>query len=222
MLYFIQRNAFFVAYDFYPFDDVTFCAESFTKINVPTTLEKCNENQVGGFMSHGGARRGAGRPRGKGKYGEATRAVRIPESRVYEVMAWVRGETSYAIPLYSSKVRAGFPSPADDYIETRMDLNEHLIKHPAATFFVRASGDSMIRAGIHSGDILVVDRSLEAVHGKIVIAALHGELTVKRLFRQQGIVKLVAENPKYPDIAITEEHELVIWGVVTNVIHAVL
>ena len=83
-------------------------------------------------------------------------------------------------------MRAGFPSPADDYIETMLDLNEYLIKHPAATFFVKASGESMVNAGIHSGDILIVDRSLEAVHGKIVIAALNGELTVKRLSRQQG------------------------------------
>lgn len=173
-------------------------------------------------MTHGGARIGAGRPRGKGKYGETTRTMRIPESRIREVMALVKGEKTYDIPLYSSSVRAGFPSPADDYIETRMDLNEHLIKHPAATFFVRAAGDSMILAGIQSGDMLIVDRSLEATHGKIVIAALNGELTVKRLYRQQGVVKLVAENPKYPDIIITEAHDMVIWGVVTHVIHAAL
>jgi DNA polymerase V len=174
-------------------------------------------------MSHGGARSGAGRPRGQGKYKEPTRTVRIPESRVQEVMRHIQGNpVSFKIPLYLSSVRAGFPSPADDYIDSMLDLNEYLIKHPAATFFVRASGDSMIQAGIHSGDILVVDRSIEATHGKIVIAALNGELTVKRLFRQGGRVQLLAENPNFPAIDVTEEHDMVIWGVVTNVIHTVL
>lgn len=171
-------------------------------------------------MSHGGIRVGAGRPRGQGKYGEATKSVRIPESRILDVMKYIKGqEESYRVPLYSSTIRAGFPSPADDYIETMLDLNEHLIKHPAATFFVRASGESMVNAGIHSGDILIVDRSIEATHGKVIIAALNGELTVKRLSRQNGQVKLVAENPDFPDIDITEEYNVVIWGVVTNVIH---
>ncbi len=174
-------------------------------------------------MSHGGARVGAGRPRGQGKYGETTKSVRIPESRVLEVMQYINNEgESFKIPLYSSTVRAGFPSPADDYIETMLDLNEHLIKHPAATFFVRASGESMVNAGIYSGDILIVDRSIEASHGKIVIAALNGELTVKRLSQQHGHIKLVAENPDFPSIDITDEYDMVIWGVVTNVIHAVL
>lgn len=174
-------------------------------------------------MSHGGARPGAGRPRGKGKYGEVTKSVRIPESRIKDVMNYIKGESdSFKIPFYSSTVRAGFPSPADDYIETMLDLNEYLIKHPAATFFVKASGDSMIHAGIHSGDILVVDRSLEAAHGRIVIAAVNGELTVKRLFRQRGQVKLVAENPDFPPIDITDEYDMVIWGVVIHVIHTVL
>ncbi len=173
-------------------------------------------------MSHGGARIGAGRPRGKGKYGEQTRTVRIPESRIQEVMQWIQGEEAFKIPLYSSTVRAGFPSPGDDYIETMLDLNQHLIKHPAATFFVKASGESMINAGIHSGDILVVDRSIEPTHGKIVIVALNGELTVKRLSHQQGRVQLVAENPDFPAIDISDEYDMVIWGVVTTVIHAVL
>ncbi|MFI4963418.1 MAG: LexA family protein [Legionellales bacterium] len=174
-------------------------------------------------MSHGGARKGAGRPPGKGKYGEQTKSVRIPASRILDVMQYINNEgESYKIPLYGGKVRAGFPSPADDYIETMLDLNEHLIKHPAATFFVKASGDSMINAGIQSGDILVVDRSVEAVHGKIVIAALNGELTVKRLCQQHGQLQLVAENPNFPPIDITEEYDMIIWGVVTYVIHTAL
>lgn len=123
-------------------------------------------------------------------------------------------------PLFGSRVAAGFPSPADDYIEKTLDLNQLLVQTPAATFFVRAEGESMIGAGIHNNDILVVDRSVEATMGKVVICALNGELTVKRLARQSGQLVLKAENPDYADIPIKDENELVIWGVATNVIHA--
>lgn len=122
-------------------------------------------------------------------------------------------------PLFSCGVSAGFPSPADDYIEGQLDLNELLVKHPAATFFVRVTGDSMLGAGIHHEDILVVDRSLEAGHGNVVIAIVDGELTVKRLYRQNGQVRLLAENPDYPPIELTEETSCEIWGVVTSVVH---
>jgi DNA polymerase V len=123
------------------------------------------------------------------------------------------------LPLFSGKVSAGFPSPADDYVEKTLDLNELLVQKPAATFFVRAQGESMLGSGIHPNDILVVDRSIEPVPGKIVICALNGELTVKRLVRANGQWRLKAENPAFPDITIHEELEMVIWGVVTNVIH---
>ncbi len=123
-------------------------------------------------------------------------------------------------PLYAARVAAGFPSPADDYIEGKLDLNQHLVKHPAATFFVRVEGDSMIGAGIHSGDILVVDRSLKPCHGKIVIAVLNGELTVKRLEQRKGILRLLPENNSYPAVEITAAMDFMIWGVVTNVIHS--
>ena len=125
-----------------------------------------------------------------------------------------------SLPLFTGKVAAGFPSPADDYVEKNLDLNELLVQKPAATFFVRAQGESMLGAGIHSNDILVVDRSLEAVPGKVVICAINGELTVKRLERVNDQWQLKAENPDYADIFIHDELELVIWGVVTNVIHA--
>lgn len=124
-----------------------------------------------------------------------------------------------ALPLFTGKVAAGFPSPADDYVEKTLDLNELLIQKPAATFFVRAQGESMLGAGIHPNDILVVDRSLEAVSGKIVICALNGELAVKRLKQMAGQWFLASENPYYADIPLHEELELVIWGVVTSVIH---
>ena len=126
-----------------------------------------------------------------------------------------------ALPLFTGKVQAGFPSPADDYVEKNLDLNELLVQKPAATFFVRAQGTSMIGAGIHPNDILVVDKSIEPVAGKIVICAINGELTVKRLF-QEGVQWLLKpENPDFPDIPLSDDLELVVWGVVTNVIHPV-
>jgi DNA polymerase V len=126
-----------------------------------------------------------------------------------------------ALPLFIGKVAAGFPSPADDYVEKTLDLNELLVQKPAATFFVRAQGESMLGAGIYPNDILVVDRSLETVPGKIVICALNGELVVKRLKRKSGQWILASENPHYADIPLHEDLELVIWGVVTHVIHPV-
>ncbi len=175
------------------------------------------------MKQRGGKRLGAGRPSGLGKYGsEATKTMRVPVSRIADIQGFLmQGSDTYALPLYSSKVQAGFPSPGDDYIERYLDLNQQLIKHPAATFIVTATGDSMTDAGIHSGDMLIVDKSLEAQHGKIVIAALNGELTVKRLSRINGRVQLLPANPKYKPIDITDEQDLVIWGVVTYVIHGV-
>lgn len=128
-------------------------------------------------------------------------------------------KTKVARPLFSCGVSAGFPSPADDYIDRMLDLNELLVKHPAATYFVRVAGDSMVGAGISHDDILVVDRSLEPSSGKIVIAILHGELTVKRLVKRGDGCQLVAENPNYAPIEITEDSGCEIWGVVTSVIH---
>jgi DNA polymerase V len=190
----------------------------------------------------GGQRPNAGRKKGSSAYGESTTAIRVPESLVptiktllddrkrrFEQLANSTAMILFpsktlglcALPLFSGKVAAGFPSPADDYVEKTLDLNELLVQKPAATFFVRAQGESMLGAGIHPNDILVVDRSIEPVPGKIVICALNGELTVKRLERNNEQWQLKAENPAYPDIAIHEELELVVWGVVTNVIHPV-
>ena len=128
--------------------------------------------------------------------------------------------TRYALPVFLRRLPAGFPSPADDYIEGKLDLNRHLIKHPAATFFVRVSGDSMIEAGIHTGNILVVDRSLEAIDGNVIVAALDGELTVKRLSRRGETLRLLPANKDYQAIEIQTQQTFEIWGVVTNVIHA--
>jgi DNA polymerase V len=126
---------------------------------------------------------------------------------------------TFSLDLYQQPVSAGFPSPAEDYIEGKLDLNLHLIKNPAATFYVRVSGDSMTGAGIHSGDLLVVDRSLDPVSGRIGIAVLNGELTVKRLAFEGDRPILNAENANYLPIQVTEPQELCIWGVATSVIH---
>ena len=171
-------------------------------------------------MVHGGKRDGAGRPRGSNQYGESTKPMRIPISKFADVKHFLeQGRETMVIPLYSSHVRAGFPSPASDYIEAHLDLNTHLIPHPAATFFVIAKGDSMRDAGIQSGDMLIVDKSISPGRGKIVIAAIQGELTVKRLVHQNQRILLWPENPQYPAIDITDEQDLVILGVVTHVIH---
>ena len=128
--------------------------------------------------------------------------------------------TRYTLPVFLGRLPAGFPSPADDYLEGKLDLNRHLIKHPAATFFVRVSGDSMLEAGIHSGDLLVVDRSLEAIDGNVVVAALDRELTVKRLYKRDQTLRLLPANAHYQPIEIQAHQLFEIWGVVTNVIHA--
>jgi DNA polymerase V len=123
------------------------------------------------------------------------------------------------LPFFAEGVAAGFPSPADDYIDRHMDLHEHLIEHPAATFYLRVSGNSMVRAGIHHGDLLIVDRAIEPRDGHIVIAVIDGELAVKRLQRNNGRLNLVSDGAGYPPIAITEDMDLRIWGVCRHVIH---
>ncbi len=124
------------------------------------------------------------------------------------------------IPLFSDAVSAGFPSPATDYCERKLDLNELCIQKPAATYFVRAQGDSMIDAGIFPGDVLVIDRSITASHGDIVIAAVNGELTVKRL-ETKPQTRLVPMNSQHAPIVIPlREADLEIFGVATNVIHS--
>lgn len=122
-------------------------------------------------------------------------------------------------PLLGSDIPAGFPSPAQDYIEDRLDLNEYLIKHPSATYFVRVDGYSMLEAGIFPDDILIVDRALEAINKKVIIAVLNGELTVKRLIIKDGLYFLKPENPEFDVIKITKDDQFSVWGVVTYVIH---
>jgi DNA polymerase V len=129
----------------------------------------------------------------------------IPSPMVLDACGW-------SIP-------AGFPSPAADHTQKRIDLNEHLIRNKEATYLFRVKGDSMTGAGIYEGDTLLVDRSIDPKHNNIVIAQLNGEFTVKRLYRRGGVVKLIADNPIYPVRLIKEEDDFLVWGVVTNNIH---
>ena len=129
----------------------------------------------------------------------------------------IRRESCYR-PLIAGRAPAGFPSPAADHYDKRLDLNEHLVLHPEATFFLRVKGDSMIGAGIDDGDIMVIDRSLEPANNKIAVCFIDGEFTVKRIRKEKNAVYLMPENPVYPPIKITEENELIIWGIVTYVI----
>lgn len=116
-------------------------------------------------------------------------------------------------PLFACRVRAGFPSPADDFIDRPLDLNEFLVKKPAATFFAWAEGDSLQNIGISDGDLLIIDRSAERVHGAVIVAALDGELTCKILDLKRGL--LLAANPAYKPIPLAQREELLIEGVVT-------
>lgn len=180
----------------------------------------------------GGSREGSGR---KSLYDESTKAVRIPISRVVEIKNYlsetkkqrfndvasitlIDATTQMRIPLASEKVAAGFPSPAQDYIDKTLDMNEHLIQNEAATFVVKVASLSMRDAGIDIDDELVVDRSLEAKHEDIVVALIDNEFTVKRLMIEGDTHWLKAENPDFSDIYLKENQELVIWGVVTYVL----
>ena len=202
--------------------------------------------------NHGGSRQGSGR---KALYEEPTKVIRVPESKVIEIKQFlaenkkpifndvasitqVDPTTFMRIPLASEKVSAGFPSPAQDYIEQTLDMNEHLIKNEAATFVVTVSSQSMLGAGIDINDELVVDRSLEAKHEDIVVVWIDNEFTVKRMMITQQMshqelfdifhndnelndlpaVWLKPENIEYQPILPRSEQELVIWGVVTKVI----
>jgi DNA polymerase V len=122
-------------------------------------------------------------------------------------------------PLFLCPVAAGFPSPAEEYLDRKLDLHEYLVRNSAATFFVRASGDSMTQSGIMDGDLLIVDRSLIAENGSVVIAAVEGEFTVKYLAKRKGRVLLVPANDDYPEIDVTDQEDAFVWGVVTYAIH---
>ena len=125
------------------------------------------------------------------------------------------------IPFYQSNVPAGFPSPAEDFMDLDLNLQAYLVQHPSATFCVRVTGDSMQNAGIFSGDVMVVDRALEPKNNTIVLAVLDGEFTVKRIQKKGNQLFLKPENQTFKPIEITEEMDFKVWGVVTHIIHKV-
>lgn len=124
--------------------------------------------------------------------------------------------TKLELPYVDVGISAGFPSPADDFIELTIDLNRELIKHKDSTFFAKVKGDSMKNAGIFDGDLLIIDRSLEPQDGKIAICQIDGDFTVKRIKKENDVVWLIAENEDYKPIKVTEENELMIWGIVIH------
>ncbi len=124
-----------------------------------------------------------------------------------------------ARPLFRSRVPAGLPAAAEDHVDGCLDLNEHLVEHRESTYFIRVQGQSMTGAGIHDGDLLVVDRALEPCDGDIVVAMVDNELTLKRLYKRNGHVRLLPENPCYRPIEFADGQELSIWGVATSVVH---
>ena len=133
-----------------------------------------------------------------------------------------KAENKSFLPLefYSNPVCAGFPSPAEDHMDIELDLNEHLVKHPSATFYIYAKGDSMIDAGIYDGDIMIVDRSLDPGSKDVVIVIINGEFTVKHIFKKDGNIYLKPANKVYHPILVTEDMDFQIWGVVTHTIHS--
>ncbi|MBT6355864.1 MAG: translesion error-prone DNA polymerase V autoproteolytic subunit [Nitrosomonadales bacterium] len=186
-----------------------------------------NKNTRGGF------RLGAGRKPGSGLYGEETKVMRIPRSSVSNIKKYLNlsrannvEEISLAYKeitynplfLFEHKVPAGFPSPADDHIEKRLDLNEYLIKKSDTTFFVKIKGDSMIDASINDGDIVIIDRSMQAKIGDIVLASVDGNFTIKTLSKYKLKPRLLPANEKYKPIEINEDTQFELWGVVTGAV----
>ena len=178
----------------------------------------------------GGKRQGSGR---KSAYNEPTKAVRVPESRILEIKDYLKSttkvdevinvhridpETHVQIPFASERIAAGFPSPAQDYVDKTLDLNELLISNEVSTFIVEVNSLSMMNAGIDVGDKLIVDRALNAINNDIVIALIDNDFTVKRLIITNDETYLQAENPEFSDIHLNDGQQLIIWGVVTNII----
>lgn len=190
------------------------------------------------MTNRGGKRENAGRPRGQGQFGEPTVAMRIPQSQepvirdflstliakraqqnpatVAEILGLSAAERDVLLPLYTSKAVAGFPSPADDHVEKRLNPNDYLIDNDSSTFFVRVKGDSMTDAGIFEKDVLVVDRSRTARAGDIVLAVLDGEFTIKILGQSETGTCLIPANKHYPVIRVKEGQSFEVWGVVTG------
>ncbi|MFZ2620428.1 MAG: translesion error-prone DNA polymerase V autoproteolytic subunit [Alphaproteobacteria bacterium] len=176
-------------------------------------------------MTRGGVRKGAGRPTGTGLFGEPTTPVRIPVSRIEDVRAFLLQDAPVGdagqetLPLYGGTVQAGNPALAAESVEAHMNLHHYVVNNPKHTFFVRAKGQSMVNVGIDDGDLLIVDKSIAPRDGHIVVAAVGGGLTVKRLKKLAQGLQLLPENDAYQPINVTEDEGCQVWGVVTNVVH---
>ena len=146
-----------------------------------------------------------------------------PSKRIYQTQKLdfytIDHQTKLEIPLFESPISAGFPSPAEDYVDLKLDLNKFLIKHPSATFYVRVKGDSMKNASIFDGDILIVDKALDPKNDDIAVCVLDGEFTVKRIRRHNDQLYLIPENPDFQPIKITDNDDFKIWGILSYVIH---
>ena len=193
-------------------------------------------------MTRGGKRPNSGPKSSMSPYGEKTSVIRVPTSIKSDVLVYLEAykkktkvagaepdmlqalpnPPTLARPIYSGKVTAGqsrFPSPAQDYEQKFLDLNDRYVTNPTSTFFFQVKGDSMTGAGIYEGAVLIVDRAIQPKSSSIVIADVDGELMVKRFYKNGNVVKLLSENPEHPPITLAEGQELVIFGVVTYVIH---
>mgnify|MGYP001296311661 CR=1 FL=1 len=139
---------------------------------------------------------------------------------IKEVIYKTENNSPLSLEFYSNPVSAGFPSPAEDHMDASLDLNDYLVKHPSATFYIYAKGNSMVDAGIYDGDIMVVDRSLDPQSRDVIIAIINGEFTVKHILKKNGSIYLKPANKEYYPILVTEDMEFEIWGVVTHTIHS--
>ncbi|MEJ2899002.1 translesion error-prone DNA polymerase V autoproteolytic subunit [Acinetobacter sp. NS-4] len=200
-------------------------------------LHDTTESTISTEHGHGGKRKNAGR---KTQYQEKTVVMRVPESKILQIKSWLKPkpaddrsqkielhpiqiQTQLDIPYPLESVAAGFPSPAQDYAEDFIDLNRYLVHNPSSTFVLRVNSLSMKNAGIDIDDQILIDRSLKAEHGDIVLALINNDFTVKRLMIEkqkngQLNIWLKAENPEYPDIYLHSEEQLIIWGVVTCIL----
>ena len=144
-------------------------------------------------------------------------AIVLHKSEILDIYS-ADTDSELELPYISSGISAGFPSPALDFIDLSIDLNRHLVKHPSSTFYGRVKGDSMKDAGIHDGDLLVIDKSLEPVNDKIAVCYIDGEFTLKRILIEEKCCWLMPANEKYKPIRVSEENDFMIWGIVTHVI----
>ena len=148
------------------------------------------------------------------------KTISLNTSKILEIFP-IDLSSKLELPVVENGISAGFPSPADDFLDASIDLNKALIKNKDATFYGRVKGDSMIGAGLNNGDLLIIDKSLEPKNGKIAVCFIDGDFTVKRIKIEKNVVWLIAENKNYKPIKVTKDNDFIIWGIVTNVIKSV-